>query len=82
MPPTDRFAVVFPHRGKSRAALEGSAPYGGGQTAKRSGGGKSVSHYHRNAHFPTTAPSSPVPSTPSVYQVPTNTIVLSAQARP
>ncbi len=41
LPPTDRFAVVFPHRGKRRAYLS-SAPYGGGQTAKPSGGGKWV----------------------------------------
>ena len=80
MPPSDRFAVVFPHRGK-RAPVS-SAPYGGGQTAQRSGGGKWVRHYHRNIHFPTTAPNTPVPSTPSVYQVPTNTIVLSPQCRP
>ena len=30
--------------GWSRPPNEGSAPYGGGQTAKRSGGGKGVSH--------------------------------------
>ena len=39
LPPTDRFAIVFPQRGKS-AWRQGSAPYGGGQTAQRSGGGK------------------------------------------
>src|SRR3954463_14105448 len=33
LPPTDRFAVVFPQRGK-RVLCEASAPQGGGQTAK------------------------------------------------
>ena len=36
LPPTDRFAVVFPHRGKSLLAgaePKGSALYGGGQAA-------------------------------------------------
>ena len=80
LPP--RLRRSSPKGGRGRRGFSSSAPYGGGQTAKRSGGGKRVSHYHLKAHFPTTAPSAPVPSTPSVYQVPTNTIVLSPQCRP
>ena len=46
LPPTDRFAIVFPQRGKSlfyRRHARGSAPYGGGQAAQPPGGGKWVS---------------------------------------
>ncbi len=39
LPPTDRFAIVFPQRGRGYA-FGPSAPYGGGQAAKRPGGDK------------------------------------------
>src|SRR3954469_19151653 len=58
LPPTDRLAVVFPHRGKS-FGREGSAPYGGGQAAQPPGGGKGAPY---PASVPRNRPGAPAPS--------------------